>query len=66
MPIVGNHEISVKELSRYLNSTWEGWAPLDTLTMHAAGNAHGMARRRRTRHATSRPTSAWCISSRWT
>ena len=28
MPVVGNHEYSGMQLARYLNSTWEKWAPL--------------------------------------
>jgi hypothetical protein len=28
LPVVGNHEYSGMQLSRYLNSTWEGWGPI--------------------------------------
>jgi len=45
MPIVGNHEYSGTQLSRYLNQTWEGWEPLPADTaLHAllnTGNMHG-------------------------
>ena len=41
-PVVGNHEYSGMELARYLNSTWEQWAPLP-LNAAAKAMASGLS-----------------------
>ena len=43
-PVVGNHEYSGMQLSRYLNSTWSQWAPLpfsDGVSIDAGGGGGG-------------------------
>jgi hypothetical protein len=47
MPLVGNHEYFETKLSRYLNSTWEGWGPIagGNVTAADAAAAAGVARK---------------------